>query len=63
MKNIKNLSNWELISHYKDAVCDNNYNPTSEDYNKSGFSFTELEAEILERMGSNNNTDDEEDYE
>lgn len=45
--NIENLSNHELLEHYKDAVCDNNYNPNSENYNKSGFTYDELEAEIL----------------
>lgn len=48
--NIENLTNFELLLHFKDAVCDKNYNPSSEDYNKSGFSYDELEEEILKRM-------------
>jgi hypothetical protein len=56
------LSNNQLLSAFKDAVSDNNYNPTSTPYNDSGFSYDELESEILRRMsedddGSWNNED------
>ena len=53
--NIEKLTNYELLEHFKDAVCDKNYNPSSENYNKSGFTYDELEGEILKRM--NNETD------
>lgn len=47
----KDLSNQELLSNYKDAICDMHYNPSSEDYNKSWFSLSELEEEIFNRLG------------
>jgi len=53
-RNIQKFSNDELLSHYSDAVCDHNYNPGSEDYNQSGFTKGELEAEIPRRMKNPN---------
>lgn len=47
---IKNLTNTELLEHFKDAVADNHYSPFAESLNKSGFSLDELENEILQRM-------------
>lgn len=44
------MSDYVLLEHFKDAICDRNYNPSGEDYNKSGFSLFELESEILFRM-------------
>jgi hypothetical protein len=44
------ISNYELLQHFKDAVMDRNYNPTSEDYNKSGHSLGDLEEEVIKRM-------------
>ena len=52
-KDIKLFTNTQLISHFKDAVVDDNYNHMElpgEDYNTSGFSVDELEKEILRRM-------------
>lgn len=61
MKKIIRMSNHELLSHLMDAICDRNYNPSSEDYNQSGYSFYELESEVLRRMRSEgeNNTESE----
>ena len=61
-RNIEKFSNDELLSHYSDAVCDHNYNPGSEDYNQSGFTKGELEAEILRRMKNPNQEKDYFDY-
>ena len=47
---IKTLSNYELIEAFKDAVMDNNYNPSNKDYNESGFTLDELESEIYRRL-------------
>lgn len=58
---IKKLSNRELLQHFKDAVCDNNYNPSSEPYNKSGFTYHELQSEILDRMAKDMPDDEESD--
>lgn len=58
LKTIKEMSDYVLIEHFKDAICDRNYNPSGEDYNKSGFSLFELESEILFRMCK---TEDEQD--
>jgi hypothetical protein len=58
-KDITKLDNCVLISHFKDAVMDDNYNPSSEDYNQSGFTLYELEQEVLRRMGGNINDDDD----
>ena len=52
INSIDQLSDYELLEHFKDAVCDNNYNPSSTPYNQSKFSFEELEAEILKRMSN-----------
>jgi hypothetical protein len=51
MNKLENLSNWQLLEHFREAVMDRNYNPTSKDYNQSGFTYEELEDEILRRMG------------
>ena len=48
------FTNNELLEHFKKAVCDRNYNPTDDDYNKSGYTYDELEAEILNRMHFDN---------
>lgn len=50
MNKIENLDNRELLYHFEKAVCDNNYNPSSSDYNQSGFTYDELRSEILKRM-------------
>lgn len=50
MKDITKLTNFELLEYFKDAVCDQNYNPSSKDYNQSGFTYYELQEEILNRM-------------
>lgn len=47
---IQHLSDFDLIEHFKDAICDGNYNPTDTDYNKSGFTLSELQLEIMKRM-------------
>ncbi len=47
---IHNVSNSTLIEVFEDAVCDRNYNPTSDDYNKSGHTYAELKAEIIDRL-------------
>jgi len=47
---IHSVSNSNLLEVFEDAVCDRNYNPTSEDYNKSGYTYAELKAEILDRL-------------
>lgn len=57
-KTIKDMSNHDLLSHFKDAICDSHYNPSNEDYNESGYSLYELKQEILSRM---RNVDDEQD--
>lgn len=49
---IHNVSNTTLLEVFEDAVCDKNYNPTSDNYNKSGYSYAELKAEILDRLQS-----------
>lgn len=59
--NIEKLSNLQLITYFKDAVCDNNYNPSSKPYNISGFTYDELETEIFNRLPKEN--DDEYEYE
>jgi len=40
--NISDASNSSLVEHFEDAVCDKNYNPTSDPYNKSGLTYEEL---------------------
>jgi hypothetical protein len=47
---IEDIGNLCLIEHFKDAVMDNNYNPSSEPYNKSVFTLEELEQEVLRRV-------------
>jgi len=49
---IHNVSNSTLLETFEDAVCDRNYNPTSDDYNKSGYTYAELKAEIIDRLQS-----------
>lgn len=44
------VSNSTLLEAFEDAVCDRNYNPTSDNYNKSGYTYAELKAEILDRL-------------
>ena len=50
MENIEELASSTILGYYKEAVMDSNYNPTSENYNQSGFTLDELETEILNRM-------------
>ena len=50
MPKIEDFDNYELLTHFKDAVCDRHYNPSGDDYNESGFSYDELETELLRRM-------------
>jgi hypothetical protein len=59
MNKIENLSDYQLLEHFKDAVSDIRYNPSDEDYNQSGFTYVELEIEILKRMSSNNIEDED----
>lgn len=47
---VKDLTNEELIEYFEDAVRDNNYNPTSKNYNNSGFTYDELRYEIFSRL-------------
>jgi len=49
---IHNVSNSTLLEVFEDAVCDRNYNPTSDNYNKSGYTYGELKSEIIDRMKS-----------
>ena len=56
---ISNLSNSELLNHFKDAVRDDHYNPSGNNCNESGFSYDELESELLSRMP--NDSDDSDD--
>jgi hypothetical protein len=48
---LKDIPNKELIEYFEDAVRDNNYNPTSKDYNQSGYTYHELYEELYNRMG------------
>jgi hypothetical protein len=50
MRDITKIDNYSLLGHFADAVMDKNYNPSSKDYNQSGFLYEELEAEILRRL-------------
>lgn len=47
---LREMTNYQLLSHYNEAVCDSNYNPSSKDYNQSGYTLEQLENEILNRM-------------
>ena len=47
---IHNVTNSTLLEIFEDAVCDRNYNPTSVYYNKSGYTYAELKAEIIYRL-------------
>jgi hypothetical protein len=51
---IEDLTTDELIECFKDAVCDRNYNPSSESYNQSGFSYKQLLTELYRRLDINN---------
>ena len=44
------VSNSALLEAFEDAVCDRNYNPTNDNYNKSGYTYAELKAEIVDRL-------------
>lgn len=59
---IEKFSNSMLLKHFEDAVCDNNYSPSSDDYNKSGFTYIELKREILKRMDIDDIYDEDEEY-
>lgn len=50
---IENLTHDELIAHFKDAICDDHYNPNDKPYNASVFTLQELEAEIFKRLSNN----------
>ena len=50
MNKLEEMTSLTLLQHFENAVCDKNYNPSSEDYNKSGFTYEELVNEILNRM-------------
>ena len=50
---IKSLTNATLIEYFKDAIREDHYNPSSESYNKSGYSLYELQKELYERLGQN----------
>lgn len=47
---MKELTNAQLIEHFKDAIRDSNYNPTDTPYNQSKFTLDELEEEVFSRM-------------
>ena len=47
---IHNVSNSALLEAFEDAVCDRNYNPTNDNYHKSGYTYAELKAEIVDRL-------------
>ena len=49
---IHNVSNSTLLETFVDAVCDRNYNPTNDNYNKSGYTYGELKFEIIDRLQS-----------
>jgi hypothetical protein len=49
---IHNVSNSTLLETFEDAVCDRHYNPTSYNFNKSGYAYGELKSEILDRLQS-----------
>jgi hypothetical protein len=49
---IHSVNNSTLLEVFEDAVCDRNYNPTSDNYNKSGYTYRELKSEILDRLQS-----------
>lgn len=48
------LTNYELIEHFENAVRDNHYQPTSKKCNESDFSYDELKSEIEKRLRSSN---------
>ncbi len=48
--NIKDLPNDRLLEHFEDAVKDRNYNPSSKDYNQSGYTYYELYGEVYWRI-------------
>ena len=58
-KSIKRVSNYDLLDYYSDAVREDNYNPTSESYNKSNFSLDELKNELLIRLDAAGEYEDE----
>lgn len=60
--NIEELTNRQLIEDFKDAVRDKNYNPSDTPYNKSGFTYDELETEIFNRLPKENSNDEDDDY-
>ena len=47
---INYISNSTLLEEFENAVCDRNYNPTNDNYNKSGYTYAELKAEIINRI-------------
>jgi hypothetical protein len=49
---IHKVSNSTLIEVFEDAICDRTYNPTNSNYNKSGYTYAELKAEIIDRLES-----------
>ena len=49
IQGIESLETSDLIRYFENAVCDKNYNPSSSDYNQSGFSYDELKQEIYRR--------------
>ena len=48
---MEKFTNYELLGHFRDAICDNNYNPSGDEYNESGYSLNELHNEVIKRMG------------
>lgn len=56
---IHKLPTYRLISDFKDAVRDDNYNPSSKPYNESGFTLDELECELYRRLGEDVDTNEE----
>lgn len=57
--NINEMTDRQLVSSFKDAVCDDNYNPTSTPYNDSDFSLEELEEELYRRLSLNDKNNDD----
>lgn len=51
---ITKLDNYVLLEYYQGAIKDSHYNPSYINHNKSDFSLSELENEIMRRMDGNN---------
>lgn len=47
---ISKLDSSTLFEYYEDAIRDDHYNPTSNSYNTSGFSYEKIRTELLNRL-------------